>query len=279
SHARHVDGVRAKRQPGSALKPLLYGLALDLRLLTPASLIEDTPLEIAVPDGLYRPQNYDEHFRGPVTLRTALAASLNVPAVRTLQLVGTETFVQQLKRLGFAGMVERGDYYGPALEVGSADVSLWELTNAYRTLANGGMWSSLRLTPDEPAASATRVYSEPATFLISNILSDRASRSPTFGLDNPLATRFWSAVKTGTSKDMRDNWCVGYSRRYTVGVWVGNFSGQPMADVSGVTGAAPIWLEVMSWLPRETASPPPDPPAGVEAATVAPPRAVGPPRV
>src|SRR5262249_19637348 len=119
SHARHVDGVRAKRQPGSALKPLLYGLAVDLRLLTPASLIEDTPLEIAVPDGLYRPQNYDEHFRGPVTLRTALAASLNVPAVRTLQLVGTETFVQQLKRLGFAGMVERGDYYGPPPPLGS----------------------------------------------------------------------------------------------------------------------------------------------------------------
>ena len=270
SSARYVDGIRARRQAGSALKPFLYGLALQQRLLTPASLIEDTPLEIPVVGGLYRPQDYDEQFRGLVTVRTALSASLNIPAVRTLQLVGAETFVQQLRRLGFKGLAESGDYYGPSLALGSADVSLWEMVNAYRTLANGGAWSPLRLQrPATPAGDGQRLYSDATAFLISSILADRDSRSVTFGLENPLATRFWSAVKTGTSKEMRDNWCIGYSRRYTVGVWVGNFSGQPMRDVSGVSGAAPVWHEVMNWLHRDTPSAPPGPPAGVHSETVA----------
>ena len=280
SGAPHVDGIRARRQAGSALKPFLYGLALEQRLLTPASLLEDTPLDLSVGGGLYRPHNYDEQFTGLVTVRTALAGSLNIPAVRTLELVGVETFAQQLRRLGFEGLTESGDYYGPSLALGSADVSLWELVNAYRTLADGGVWSPLRMTPDERQAPARRpLYSQATAFLVSNILADRESRSATFGLENPLATRFWSAVKTGTSKEMRDNWCVGYSRRYTVGVWVGNFSGEPMRDVSGVTGAAPIWLEIMAWLHRATPSPPPKPPASVIARTIAFPREVEPTRV
>ncbi len=269
SSARYVDGVRAARQAGSALKPFLYGLALDERLLTPASLIEDTPLEIPVTGGLYRPQDYDEQFRGLVSARTALGSSLNIPAVRALQLVGPEAFVQQLRRLGFSGLRESGDFYGPALALGSADVSLWELVNAYRTLANAGVWSPLRMRPDElSAAEPRRLYSREAAFLVSHMLADRQARSATFGLENPLATRFWTAVKTGTSKEMRDNWCVGYSDRYTVGVWVGNYSGEPMRDVSGVTGAAPVWSEVMAWLHRRVPGLPPRPPAGVRAESV-----------
>lgn len=280
SSAPHVDGIRARRQAGSALKPFLYGLALEQRLLTPASLVKDTPLDLSVTGGLYRPHNYDEQFTGLVTVRTALAGSLNIPAVRTLDLVGVETFAQQLRRLGFEGLTESGDYYGPSLALGSADVSLWELVNAYRTLANGGVWSPLRMTPDERQAHARRrLYSVETAFLVSNILADRESRSGTFGLENPLATRFWTAVKTGTSKEMRDNWCVGFSRRYTVGIWVGNFSGEPMQDVSGVTGAAPVWLEIMAWLHRATSSPPPKPPAGVIARTIAFPHEVEPKRI
>ena len=270
SSARHVDGVRARRQAGSALKPFLYGLALEQRLLTPASLLEDTPLDLSVAGGLYRPKNYDEQFKGLVTVRTALAGSLNVPAVRTLDLVGVETFAEQLRRLGFEGLTESGDYYGPSLALGSADVSLWELVNAYRTLANGGVWSPLQMTPGGRKANrGRRLYSEQIAYLLSNILADRESRSVTFGLENPLATPFWSAVKTGTSKEMRDNWCIGYSRRYTVGVWVGNFSGEPMRDVSGITGAAPVWLDIMAWLHRRAPSPPPEPPTGVIAKMVA----------
>ena len=279
SSARYVDGIQAPRQAGSALKPFLYGLALEQRLLTPATLLEDAPLEIPVTGGLYRPQNYDEQFRGLVSARTALASSLNVPAVRTLELLGPEAFVQRLRRLGFAGLRESGDFYGPALALGSADVSLWQLVNAYRTLANGGVWSPLRMSFDGWPAGETRwLYPREVAFLVSHILSDRQARSTTFGLENPLATRFWTAVKTGTSKEMRDNWCVGYSGRYTVGVWVGNFSGEPMRDVSGITGAAPVWLEIMDWLHRDAPSSPPEPPAGVVARTVSFPQSAEPDR-
>src|SRR5262249_9340817 len=148
-------------------------------------------------------------FRGLVSVRTALASSLNVPAVRTLGLVGADAMVQQLQSLGFAGLVEAGDFYGPSLALGSADVTLWEMVGAYRALAAGGVWSPLRMTPGETPLESRRVYSEEGAFLVSSILSDRDSRSVTFGLENPLATRFWTAVKTGTSKEMRDNWAVG----------------------------------------------------------------------
>ncbi len=275
--ARHVDGIRARRQAGSALKPFLYGLAFERRLLTPASLLEDTPLEVAVQGGVYRPRNYDEAFRGLVSARTALASSLNVPAVRALDLVGTERLVERLRDLGFEGLVESGDWYGPSLALGSADVTLWDLVNAYRTLAQGGLASPLRIVPGD-SAPARRVMPAAAAFLVADVLADRASRSATFGLENPLATRFWTAVKTGTSKDMRDNWCVGFSRRYTVGVWVGNFSGEPMRDVSGVTGAAPVWLEVMAALHRGVPSDRPTPPPGVVAARATFERSVEPPR-
>ena len=110
--------------------------------------------------------------------------------------------------------------------------------------AESGVNSILRRETSLHLKSAQKVFSKEAAFLISDILSDREARSGTFGLENPLATRFWTAVKTGTSKDMRDNWCIGYSKKYTVGIWVGNFSGEPMWNVSGITGAAPIWVEV-----------------------------------
>ena len=249
SNAPYFDAVRAIRQPGSTLKPFLYAFAVDQHLLTAASLLEDTPLELSEQRGIYRPLDYDRQFRGLVSMRTALASSLNVPAVRTADLIGLEAFAQHLRQLGFHGLSEEGDYYGAALALGSADVSLWELTNAYRTLANGGEYSEPRLTPgSNDGDSRMRVYSPEAAFVISDVLADRASRSATFGLENSLATRYWSAVKTGTSKDMRDNWCVGYTRRFTVGVWVGNSSGAPMRDVTGITGAAPVWLDVMNYL-------------------------------
>ncbi len=279
SNAPLFDAVRAIRQPGSTLKPLLYAIAIDRRLLTAASLLEDTPLELPEQRGIYRPLDYDRQFRGLVSMRTALASSLNVPAVRTADLVGVEFFADYLRRLGFNGLDEEGDYYGAALALGSCDVSLWELANAYRTLANGGEYSELRLTIDANSQSNTRrVYSSEAAFVVSDIMADRASRSATFGLENSLATRYWSAVKTGTSKDMRDNWCVGYTDRFTVAVWVGNSSGAPMRDVSGITGAAPIWLEVMNYLHDRFGSSQIAPPQHLAMSDVRFPGAVEPPR-
>jgi penicillin-binding protein 1C len=256
AHGRFVDGVQAKRQAGSTLKPFLYALAFDRKILTPASVLEDTPLDIAVFAGIYQPRDYDSEFKGLVTSRIALASSLNVPAVKTLSLVGLEPFLTILRHVGIRGLNEEGDFYGPSLALGSIDVSLWELTNAYRCLANKGAWSELRLTPVRAkAARPHEVFSEEAAFLVSDILSDRGARSATFGLENPLSTRFWTAVKTGTSKDMRDNWCIGYSNRYTIGVWVGNFSGEPMWNVSGISGAAPVWIEIMNQLHSAGSSP------------------------
>ncbi|TWC71687.1 penicillin-binding protein 1C [Herbaspirillum sp. SJZ099] len=269
SAAANVDGVVSQRQAGSTLKPFLYELAIEKKWMTAASLLDDSPVNLATSAGLYIPQNYDKQFKGLVSLRTALGSSLNIPAVRTLVTVTPERFFQRLQALGF-NLRESGDYYGYSLALGSADVTLANLANAYRALANQGRYSPLRTRLDEARAPArfTRVMDADASFIIGDILADRSARARTFGLENALSTRIWSAVKTGTSKDMRDNWCVGYSGRYTIGVWVGNASGAPMWDVSGVTGAAPVWQEVMQYLHARRPEAAPAKPANVMARAI-----------
>ena len=274
SGAAEFDAVTAPRQAGSTLKPFLYALAIEQKRLSAASILDDSPVRISTSSGLYVPQNYDKHFVGPVSLRMALGSSLNVPAVRTLLLVGPDAFHQRLKRLGFDTLRETGDYYGYSLALGSADVSLLALTNAYRALANGGQWRPVVMKSGAVSNVERRTaYMPQSAAIVSDILADRSARIHTFGLDSVLATRYWTAVKTGTSKDMRDNWCIGFSRKYTVGVWVGNAGGEPMHDVSGVSGAAPVWLEVMDFLHRDRGnlkvrSDPPVLPQGVEARTI-----------
>lgn len=268
STAEHVDGVRALRQAGSTLKPFLYELALERHYLTAASLLEDSPLNLETASGIYIPQDYDHDFKGPVSVRTALAGSLNVPAVRALVLVGVEAFRNRLQELGYAGIVEDGDFYGYSLALGSAEVSLWQQAQAYRALARGGVWSPLTLTPAQGFEKHGTVMPAGPSFVIADILSDHAARAITFGLDNHLNTPFWTAAKTGTSKDMRDNWCIGFSGAYTVAVWVGNFEGDSMHDVSGVTGAAPVWHDLMVALHRQRGSIEPRPPAGVTATQI-----------
>ncbi len=261
SAAAEVDGVTALRQPGSTLKPFLYAQAIAERRITAASLLEDSSSQIATAGGLYIPQNYDHSFKGLVSGRTALGASLNVPAVRTLVMVSPDAFHKQLRAVGLP-LRESGGYYGYSLALGSAEVSLLNLANAYRTLANGGRFSATALT--RQAGPAFKPALDPrAAFIVSDILADPLARARTFGTDSILATRFWTAVKTGTSKDMRDNWALGYSQRYTVGVWVGNASGAPMWDVSGTSGAAPVWAALMNFLHRAESSHAPPPPAGV----------------
>ena len=243
SGAAEVDGVLALRQPGSTLKPFLYAQAIAERRITAASLLEDSPAHIPTAGGLYIPQNYDRQFKGFVSARTALGASLNVPAVRTLVMVSPDAFHKQLQSAGLP-LKESGDYYGYSLALGSSEVSLLSLTNAYRTLANGGRFGKVKFGEPvhpcplpmgkggktEPGRKATRsqryvcrlrsppgrrvgVRATPspaidprAAFIVTDILADPLARARTFGTDSILATRFWSAVKTGTSKDMRDNW-------------------------------------------------------------------------
>ena len=266
SRASEVDGVRAPRQAGSTLKPFLYELALERRYLTAASLLADSPLSLDTASGVYIPQDYDHDFKGLVTARTALASSLNVPAVRTLVLVGVEAFRDRLHALGYDGITRDGSYYGYSLALGSAEVTVWQQAQAYRALARGGEWSPLTFAPGAVTISSRRLLAPDATYVVGDILSDPAARSVTFGLDSHLDTNFWTAVKTGTSEDMRDNWCVGYSRHFTVAVWVGNYDGDSMRDVSGVSGAAPIWHDIMTFLHRGLESEEPSPPPGVMAA-------------
>jgi penicillin-binding protein 1C len=268
SSASQVDGVRAKRQAGSTLKPFLYELSLERRYLTAASLLEDSPLNLDTGSGAYIPQDYDHEFKGAVSVRTALGSSLNVPAVRALIIVGVEAFRDRLNSLGYAGIVEDGAYYGYSLALGSAEVSLWEQAQAYRALARGGRFSPLRIRTDEARAEDRFPMAAGASFIVGDIMSDPIARSATFGLNSHLNTPFWSAAKTGTSKDMRDNWCVGFSSDFTVAVWVGNFEGDAMHDVSGVTGAAPIWHDIMIALHQDIAVSPPPPPPGVLALQV-----------
>jgi penicillin-binding protein 1C len=265
--AGEVDGVTALRQAGSTLKPFLYELALERGQLTAASLLDDTPVDIPTVGGLYVPQNYDHQYRDAASVRTSLAGSLNVPAVRTLMLAGLERFHERLRVLGITSLTEAPEFYGWSLALGSGDVSLLELANAYRTLANGGLQDGVTFVP-RAQAGKRRVLDARASFIVAEIWADRAARSTTFGLSNDLATGFWSAVKTGTSKDMRDNWCVGFSDRYTVGVWVGNFNGGSMWDVSGVSGAAPVWRDVMDYLHRDRPGGPPAAPPGLVRQTV-----------
>lgn len=263
SRAAQVDGVRAPRQAGSTLKPFLYELALERRYLTAASLLADSPLSLDTASGVYIPQDYDHDFKGLVSVRTALASSLNVPAVRTLVLTGVDAFRDRLNALGYSGITREGNYYGYSLALGSAEVTVWQQAQAYRALARGGEWSPLTLTPGGPPVSSRRLLAPDATFVVDDILGDPAARSVTFGLDSHLDTDFWTAVKTGTSEDMRDNWCVGFSRQFTVAVWVGNYDGDSMRDVSGVSGAAPIWHDIMAALNRGLASEEPSAPTGV----------------
>jgi penicillin-binding protein 1C len=264
SSAAEVDGVTALRQAGSTLKPFLYQLALQRRYLTAASLLNDSPLDLQTGSGLYAPQNYAKDFKGLVSARTALAASLNVPAVRVIEMVGPQALRDRLTQLGLSSLQQDGEYYGYSLALGAADIRLLELANAYRTLANQGRASALRWTMADPPPRWQRQLDAASSFIIADILSDRTARARTFGLDSALSTRYWSAVKTGTSKDMRDNWAVGFSRQFTVASWVGNSNGEPMWDVSGMHGAAPIWMAVLDKA-QSVAGPslPPSAPAGV----------------
>lgn len=259
SSAAEVDGVTAWRQAGSTLKPFLYAQAIAERRLTAASLLQDSPAHIPTAGGLYIPQNYDHDFKGWISLRTALGASLNVPAVRTLVMVSPDAFHRQLKAAGLP-LRESGDHYGYSLALGSAEVQLLGLANAYRTLANGGRFSEVRWSAARRPPAGGRALDPAAAFIVGDILSDPNARARTFGTDSLLATRFWTAVKTGTSKDMRDNWAVGWSQRFTVGVWVGNAAGAPMHDVSGTSGAAPVWAGVMGYLHPRGDSRAPAPP-------------------
>lgn len=239
------DGVRALRQPGSSLKPFTYELALENGTIRSTTILDDAPATFALPGGtLYQPADYSGRFAGPVRVRYALANSLNVPAVRVLADIGPQSLLERLHALGFASLDKPADYYGLGLTLGGGEVSLWQNVQAYVAMARRGDAIPIHLTDDGAIAHAQ--IGDPETWaLVTNMLADSHARAASFGLHSVLDLPFEAAVKTGTSSDFRDTWTVGFTRDYTVGVWVGNFDGSAMHGVSGVTGAGPLWNRVM----------------------------------
>ncbi|KTE15989.1 penicillin-binding protein 1C [Sphingopyxis sp. H115] len=278
STAASVDGANARRQAGSTLKPHLYAQVIEHGWLTAASILDDSPVQLDTASGLYVPKNYDRSFKGPVSVRHALAASLNVPAVRALVIDDVQQFRDRLWALGYHGLVEDGEYYGFSLALGSAEVSLVEQANAFRTFANQGRYSSVRFTPKEKAGATHQIVSPAAAFIVGDILADASARADAFGADSALRLPFWAAAKTGTSKGMRDNWCIGFTDRFTVAVWVGNLEGDSMRAVSGTSGAAPVWRDVMMALHAGSPGRSPAIPDGVEARRISLPGTREPPR-
>jgi membrane peptidoglycan carboxypeptidase len=324
-----VNGALSARQPGSAIKPITYALALDPKRAaeegqspwTAATLIADLRTVFPTREGRpYVPQNYDLTFHGPVTVRSALANSYNIPAVKALQYIGVDSLVKQASRMGIDWMpgAERPDLtdqvrapgaaawkldtgswnlqaepagqgpgdevlqwteageigmedpaigsasgYGLALTLGGGEVRLLDLTAAFGAFANGGVrvqpygiqrietLDGETLFSAESRPPPERVVDERVAYLITDILSDVAARRPEFGAGNFLEIGRPAAAKTGTTTDWRDNWTIGYVPQVAAGVWVGNADNTPMRDVSGITGAGPIWHDFMSDLLRD----------------------------
>jgi penicillin-binding protein 1C len=256
-----VDMVASPRQPGSALKPFLFGLAFD-RGYTAASVLPDIPRSYQTATGPYQPRNYDRRFRGPVRARVALGSSINVPAVELAERLGTGALLSTLRTAGFNSLTRSAEHYGLGLALGNGEVTLLELANGFRGLANGGVWRPVRWLEapggaggelrhssptrrgaghrSEPDHDQRRFLSPGAAALILDILGDPIARTPGFGTETPFDFPFPAAAKTGTSRHFTDNWAVVTTERFTVAVWVGNFSGRPMQGVSGITGAGPL---------------------------------------
>ncbi|MBP7962080.1 MAG: transglycosylase domain-containing protein [Caldilineaceae bacterium] len=283
----NVNAALSLRQPGSAIKPFTYAAAMDPALsaqhgldpLTPASIIADLPTTFQVKDEAggnvpYVPMNYDMRYHGPVSVRTALANSYNIPAVKVLDRIGVESLRTLAAQAGISSFT--GDY-GLALTLGGGEVRLLELTAAFGVFARAGV-------PVEPVAildlglsildsgidgssapiqnRKSKILNPETAYLITDILADNTARIPAYGAESVLHLPFSAAAKTGTTTDWRDNWTVGYSTRRLVGVWVGNADNTPMLDISGVDGAGPIWNDLMR------AAHPTPPPAFARPATI-----------
>lgn len=274
-HEGAINMAIAPRQPGSSIKPLVYATALDPSQPNPwtaATMILDVKTSFITHDGhAYVPANYDGLEHGPVLVREALASSLNIPAVITLDHIGLQALFTTAGRFGITTL-SNPDEYDLSLALGGGAVKLIELTAAYGPFANGGYRvfpyaiqeitdpaGNVLYTP-EPAQQV-RVMDERVTWLISDILSDNDARFVGFGRNSILRLDRPAAVKTGTTTNFHDNWTVGYTPDLVVGVWAGNADYQPMRDVTGVTGAAPIWHQfmrsVLTGFPKREFSRPP----------------------
>ena len=246
-----IDGVTTPRQPGSALKPFTYAAAFE-RGIDPARVLADVPSQFPTAKAgvLYSPQNYDGQFRGPLLIRAALAGSENVPAVALASEIGVPAVARLLRRAGLTTLEHNPSHYGLGLTLGNAEVRLDELVAAYAMFARGGASITTRSVRSSdggvpPRQPSERLVSERTAFWIADILADSDARAYIFGRGGSLEFPFTVAAKTGTSQSYHDNWALGFTRDVTVGVWVGNFDRTPLRNSTGVSGAGPIFHDVM----------------------------------
>ena len=258
-----VNGVAAIRQPGSTLKPLLYGLCFDQGLLTPQTIVNDVPINY---NG-YAPENYDQNFNGYVTVEHALEHSLNIPAVKSLQLLGKDRMIQSLASVDFRQIKADQNKLGLSLILGGCGATLEQLTGLFSAFANGGIYIKPSLLKEDVPGSGKRILSQSASFMITDILC-KVNR-PDFPV-NWMATEHMPKIawKTGTSYGRKDAWSVGYNKNYTVGVWVGNFSGLGVPDLSGANTATPLLFKIFNTIDYDSNSDWYAPPSGCELRTV-----------
>lgn len=247
-----VDGVKAIRSPGSTLKPLLYGMAFDQGLVAPKTVISDVPVSYSG----YEPENYDRQFNGLINIEYALANSLNVPAVKVLEVIGIDKFIRLLKKAGFAQIAKDANRLGLSTALGGCGVRLEELAGSYAALANQGNFRPLQWIKDDTTQEVA-LLSSAAAFQITEILTQvtRPDLPLQWHNTTDLPQVAW---KTGTSYGRRDAWSVGYNQRYTVAVWVGNFSGQGVPELNGAAIAAPLFFGIFNTLkhPKKLNQPP-----------------------
>ncbi len=276
-HDETIDGqvniALTPQQPGSSIKPFTY-LAAFRGGWSPATVIWDVPIEYEIPGfGIYAPVDYSGTFRGPVTVRQAIANSLNVPAVMTLDHVGVPALLQVLNDVGITSLGDptNPNNFGLSLTLGAGEVYLLEWANAFATIANGGTlrppYAIERIERDGQVIEGypytvpegEQVLDPGHAYLMQDILSDKAARVPSFGENTPLSPTYPAGAKTGTTNDFRDNWTMGFTTEIAVGVWVGNTDNSPMINVTGVTGAGPIWRGIMDgaveWYPPHEFTP------------------------
>jgi membrane peptidoglycan carboxypeptidase len=261
----NYNAAIALRQPGSSMKPIVYATAFEMGWY-PAMILQDHQTIFPAKDGngYYTPQNYDGRFHSgfPMTVRNAIANSFNIPALDTIEFAGIQNVLNTAGRFGLTEIANRDPRtLGPSLALGTAEVSLLHLTGAYATFANRGIrmppTAILEITNSQGNPLYTynaahpqgvRAIGEDVAFLMSSILSDKASRYHEFGAGNPLELDRPAAAKTGTTNSFKDNWTVGYTPYLAVGVWAGNSDNSVMNNVIGITGAGPIWHDVMEYV-------------------------------
>ncbi len=262
-----LDGTALLRSPGSTLKPFVYAQAF-MHGAFPGTILPDVPTTYRSFRGLDAPRNYNGRYMGPISMRTALACSQNIPAMKALEdYGGVEQQLELLRALGVLPTVNAtdADRYGLGLAIGNAEVRLRDLTAAYACLARGGLYLPLNLEDaPENVPPPRRVLPESVCYMVADILADRVARRPAFGNAPLLNLPFRYACKTGTSSDFRDNWCMGFTSEVSVGVWVGNFDVSPMRNVGGMDGAAPIFAAIMRYIHEQMPAGFPTKPAGVE---------------